>query len=298
MKKTLFIFIGILVVIAGAMVLISHRSEYNAEKRIWNINRQFLEISQAPETVPDQAFEKVAGEYREYLEDFPDSQLRPQAKILLGRVYLMKKDYGKARQELQAIFEEFPDNPELHAETLSVIGKSYELEGNWEEALRIYRGLQKDYPLSNVALSVPLYIAQYYQSQGNAIRADQAFTEAIVHYNQLAGENPNSETEYKALRLLSVCYLAQKKWVEAVNTMEQLLLRYPTPRAANQAISVINNIAITQLKDYTVPIRVYKGFLQNHPEHPLNDTLKQMIEAFEKLKNENVVISITDENKK
>ena len=295
MKKTFLILCAILIGVFALLSVISIKGEYNAEKKIWTLNRKFADIVTSKESNPPQAFDNLANGYREFMVDFPNSRLNKEAQLRIARVYMMKPDYVIARQEFEKIFEMFPEDEALTSQARSLIGKSYELSGEWPKALQLYREIQKERPFSNTGLSVPLYIAQYHQAKEEKEEAERAFAQAIAYYNRLISEHPNSEIELKALRLLSVCYLTQQKWMDAINVMEKMLLKYPAPRMANQAIVAINNIAIRQLKNYDVPINIYNNFIEKNPEHPLNDGIRRMITAFEKLKNENVIINLSDE---
>jgi len=293
MKKTLFVLFAVLVAVYLFFSFISIKSEYNAEKKLWKINQEYADLLRSPETAPEQGFDELISRYKQYVEEFPASRLKPKVQIMVGRVYLLKKDYDAARMELKKVIELYPDTEELKLESLSAIAKSYELEDRWLDALKIYKEIQRDYPETSVALSVPLYIAQYYQENNKKLEADKAFADAVAYYNQMVRDTVDPKVEYKALTLLSVCYLAQEKWMETVKVLEKIILKYPIPQVTPKIIAMINNISTAKLNDYDIPIQIYKNFLERYPDHQLGGALREMIAAFERFKNENVVVGIT-----
>ena len=294
MRKTLFALGGILAVLFVLLSLLDSRGDYVAEKMIWKVNQGLYNASLAPEAVPDNVYEQIASQYQQIIRDFPGSNLVPLAYIFLGRVYILKKDYGTARTELTHVLKKYPANEAICAEAVSVIGNSYELEGNWPEALKIYEKIKVDYPLTDLGLNAPLYIANYYVQNGHSVNAQNAFNDAIVYYTEISSKHPNSEIEYKSLQLLSNCYLMQKRWDEAVKVMGDILLKYPMTKMAMPLIQSINAVTLTHIKNFDIAIAIYQNFIEKNPRNPLDKTLQEMIAAFDELKKKNVNTATKD----
>ena len=287
MKKTLINFTVTLVGLFIILSFLDFRGDYVAEQIIWKANIRLSEVSKNSEVIPDKVFKEIADPYRRIIKDFPNSKLVPTAYVFLGRAHIIKKDYDTARRILREAIEKYPQNPGICAEATSTIGSSYERQGDWPKALEAYEKITRDYPLTDLGLSAPLYIANYYVQNSHTINAQNAFDSAVIYYDKIATENPNSEIEFKSLRLLTSCYLAQKKWREAIDTMGKILLKYPIPTTAMPIITTINAITVNQLKDYDVAIGIYQNFIKENARHPLNKTLNEMISALDELKKNN-----------
>ena len=295
MKKILIILSSILVGIFVILSLLDRNGEYNAEKMIWKTNQKFFELTKDPNSIPDKIFLQLDKEYELIANRFPNSPLAKKAYVSIARMYLVKKDYQTVRNKVQIIFEKYPKDTAMCAEATSLIGKSYELSGDWPNALRVYNDLMQKYPTTEIGLNVPLYIANYYQTNKSAANAQQAYDTAIVYYKKIASDYSNSVIEFKSLGLLANCYFFKKMWREGVVTLGDLLIKYPSGEflsfhEIDLLLKTMNTISVTQLKDYALPIQIYQNFITQHPKHDLNKLLKKIIQALTKLKNGNVEI--------
>ena len=288
MKKLIIIFLFILIGLFVILTWINWKDEYSAERKLWHINRRYNISLQNTESLTDKSAEEIAESYRKFIQYFPKSTLTPKAQIILGSVYLVKKNYSQARQEFQKVFNDYPKNSEVKAEASSGIAKSYELEGNWSKAESWFKDTTRQYSETQAAFSVPLYIAQHYEQSKDQFKTSAAYQDALEFYQNLARRSPNSFLEFHALQMKVVCHMALNHWAQAVDELEEILNKYPL--AAKQITLAINNIALTQLKDFDRPIKIYEKFIQEHPENPINDVLKNMIKYLKQLKEKNVAV--------
>ena len=278
------VFAFILGAVWGILSLLDPRSDYIAEKILWQATQRLSFASKNPEAVPDRDFEQIAAQYQKVIKDFPNSRLVPSAYFFLGNLYSVKKDYETARGMLGEICPKYPGNASLCSEASANIAKTFELEGNWSEALKVYQGIEKAYPLSDLGLTIPLYIANYYARYSHTVNAQEAFAEAAAHYRKLSAEHPNSEVELKALKLLSGCYLVQKNWKEATAALAEILNKYPNSQLVVPTSQAIDSITLTESKDFDAAITIYRDFIAKNPKHPLEKHFQETIQTFEKLK--------------
>lgn len=294
MKKVLLVLIGIL---AGVFLLLSFldKSDYAIEKKLWRIQKQFDQIAQDPRVVPDQKFESVARSYLSVIKQHPRSPLVKKIYLQIGRVYGLKKDFAKARENFQAVFNKYADDKEVAAEALMNLGITYEGEMDEKQAIATYKKIIDSYPTTDIGLNMPLYIVNYYLRVSKVNESNVALREAVSFYKDICRDHPKSIIEFNALRLLVTAYFAQKDWSQGVNTLGEVLLKYPSGQymnvdRANLIIKSINTVAVTQLKDYDVAINIYQKFMSQNPKHPLNKKLQDMINALQELKKQNVSI--------
>ena len=295
MKKLLISLSSILVGIFIILSLLDQNGEYNAEKMIWKANQKFFELAKDPNSIPDKTFLQLDKQYELIANRFPNSPLAKKAYISIARMYLVKKDYPTVRNKVQIIFKKYPKDAAIGSEATSLIGRSYELSGDWPNALRIYNDLMEKYPKTEIGLNVPLYIANYYQINKFAANAQQAYDTAIVYYKKTVSNDPNPFIQFKSLGLLANCYFFKKMWREGVTTLGELLVKYPSGEflsfhEIDLLLKTINTISVTQLKDYDLPIQIYQNFITQHPNHGLNKLLKKIITALTEFKNRRIEI--------
>lgn len=280
-----------LAVLAGIFIVLSLfdiNGDYVVERKLWKINRKYANVIKDYKTASVQVMDRVTAEYEKVIRDHGRSKAIPGVYIVLSRIYLLKGDLAKAREVSQELLKRYPDYRELCAEAVSLIAKSYEAENDWPKAYELYQKLVAEYPLTNVGVATPVYVANYYQGLNDFKNTMSSYAQAVEFYRKLIRENPDSRIEFESLRYLANCYVAQNRWDEAVQALKQVLLKYPSEKYLNAQraeliITTINTIVATQIKDYGVAIAVYEEFIDKHPKHPLAKTLAALIVRFKEL---------------
>ena len=290
MKKTLTVFAAVL---GGIFVLLSvlDTSDYALEKRIWRVQQQFDRMAKDPKVVPEKEFEDIVVMYRNIIRHYPDSELTPRVHLQIGRTYVLKEDYAKARQGFQEVIDQYPGDPFLGADALLSIGNTYEREGDHAKAVQTYQRVTDEYGKTELGLNMPLYIANYYLRLNQRTESATALQDAVNFYKRISRENPQSPLEFNALRLLVTTYFAQEHWKDGVNILSRLLLEYPsreylTPERVNLIVKLLNTVSVTKLQDYDISINIYQTFIAHNPDHRLNSYLLEVIKSLQLLKDQ------------
>ncbi len=288
MRKTLIIFIAVLIVVFAVLSFMDLKGNYSAEKSLWKINQKFTEVTKDSKTTPDATFQKVYNDYVAFSKKFPNSRLSPMAKIFSGRVQIFLKNYPKAREIFEGIIRENPDNQILGAQVVAEIGRTYAIEKDDANIVKTYIRIMDDYPLTEIGLKTPLYLAKYYGDRKDFQKARKAFERGVIHYKRLITEHPDTIIEYKALHFISACHLAQQRWQEALNIFEEIMLKFGnqqffTPKEAVSLVKSINTISVAKMNSKEIPIKIYQKFMAKYPEHPFNKTLTEVIKNLENL---------------
>ncbi len=293
MKNTALIYIGILTGVFIFFSLLDRGSDYAVEKMTWKVQKEYVDILKDPKVVPEQTFNKVIRDYQKIIERYPNSKLTPGIRMLVGNLYHVRKDYKTSREKFNEVIELYPQNKELQAKALSAIGRTYEAQDNWPGARKVYDRIVAEYTLTRTGLGAPIYIANHYKTQNDYQKAMDAYDWAITHYSALAAQNPDSSTEYNALRYLSNCYLDQKRWKEAVEILGKITAKYGRPehmniRTLDIILKTINTVSIYQLKDYEIPLQLYQGIITKDPNHPWKDYFQKMIDTLSTIRAKSV----------
>ncbi len=289
MKKLILILSSILLAVFILFTLLDWGGDYQAERELWGISKEFIILTKSIETAPDYSVNRLTEKLRSYIKKNQRTKYAAQAQLLIGNLFMLKKDFVKSRAEYQKV-----GGLTKKQGTISVaaanIAKTYELEGNWSSALSIYKNVIKRFPTSQTGFTIPVYIARYYQSKDLTTQANAAYAQASDFYRNLSVKHTKSPIEYNSLRLIVLCEFEQKKWADAVTASGNLMLKYPTGPVLRQALETINNLCVMQLRDYDKAISIYKQFKIKYPKHGVNPILNKMIAALEELKSKGVVI--------
>lgn len=295
MKRILSIYAVVLLGIFVILSLSDQKSDYIIEKKIWKIYQQQLDIAKDPAVIPSRSFEKVINGYKNIIAKYPKSHLIPGLYIRVGEMHMLKKDYEGARTVFYELIKAYPDNKEIVAEALLKVGGTYEATGNWPEAYEVYQTVIQEHTLTDVGLTMPIHIANYYKNQNDFQATMSAYEFAIRHYSSIASTHDNTKAGLSATRHLANSYLDQNRWAEAISALGSILEKYTTSdyltvKDVDMVIKTINITAAYQLKDYDVAISLYEKIIARNPKHPLKDYLNRVIDAFNQLKEKGVQI--------
>jgi tetratricopeptide (TPR) repeat protein len=292
MKKTILVLLSILFFVYVFFSLLALRSDYNAERELWRINRTLNYVSTHVESTPDFTMDQLVRRYRSFTTKYSTSPYAKSAQLMLGDLYELRKNYTQARLEYQKAIGR---DDELSAQAEFTIAKTYEVEGHWDMALPIYKSISQQYPVTTSGFYAPMYLANHVVSSGDDQReyTAEAYTNALAFYKKVAAKHPKSKIEFDALRMVAVCELNLKDWTGTVNTMGELILKYPVGSALKEALKAINLICVTKLHNYDMGINIYTEFIQKYPNNSIDPLLKQMIKDLQILKNKNLIIRAT-----
>lgn len=201
--------------------------DYVIEKEFYYlIQRDAAKIFKSPDSAPPNELNRVVTRLRNFADKYPKKIFGLEAEFNIARLYMVKREYEKSREQMRAMLEKYSASDAVSSETIFLIGNSYEIEDKWTYALREYQRLIKDYPTTLRGLSVPIYIAQHYKIKYEPDKMIAAYQEAALHYRYLAEKYPNSPLGLNAYLLISECYLALKDWKNAINTLDTISEKY------------------------------------------------------------------------
>jgi tol-pal system protein YbgF len=88
--------------------------------------------------------------FQNYLTQFPDSSLSPDAQYWIGQVYYTRHDYEKAIRAFDLVLQKYPKSEGV-AKSLLQKGLSYIELGDKAQAKAVLRRVVQDYPFSDEA---------------------------------------------------------------------------------------------------------------------------------------------------
>ena len=112
------------------------------------------------------------------LVDYPDSQLGPRTLLALASTAADRGDVDGAVSYLNEIRDAFEHVDPLVAEAMLLKGRILERDGQWSEALLVFRVLGMEYPMTEAGLRAPLEIVDHYERAGDHGRAAETYRAA------------------------------------------------------------------------------------------------------------------------
>lgn len=254
-------------------------NEYQSERHLYRATRLAKNVFLNPEAIPPQEFNRIVKAHEFVYETYPGTWSAKRARTSLGALYLAKKEYDKSRDTYKEVIKLYPGDNNIVIEAKFAIGKSYEEEGLWDKALLEYNKLMEEYPHTEMGFNLPMYIAKYYDKQGDTVRRNRAYDAAIARYGKISAENPDTVIGYQAENFTVMCCLEKADWERAAASLERLIMDYPRARNLALSIRMLADLSVNRLKTPERAVKLYEDFLEKYPEHAIVDALKKGLET-------------------
>ncbi|MGE0267212.1 MAG: tetratricopeptide repeat protein [Candidatus Omnitrophota bacterium] len=165
----------------------------------------------------EDGFHDVAIRYVTHLlEEFPETQKRIQARLLLGQCYFFKSQYLKAFE----IFNDLLQYTEFKDETLYWLGETYLKGADYKQAKNHYRQLIELFPNS-------IFTPQAYYSIGWVEFEENKYIEARSSFQKLKKKFPDHQlTEDSSFKLGEIEYNL-KNFEKTIDTFTEYISENP-----------------------------------------------------------------------
>lgn len=273
-KRTTMVCLGLLTV----YLLSGCSQDYLAERLAYQANKLYTQIAQSS-TKPDSSrFKEAVAAQKRILRQYPNWSGCAQAQMAIGHLYFLEGKYPQARIELAKVSQNYPHLPDLCLQAKFYYGLSYEYQGDWAQALKIYQHLEEVYPYSYVALQIPIHIAQYYEAHQQITEAGKYYEQAIDKYKGIIRQRMHPQLVVAAEDLLTSVYENQKKPYQLIEILEGVIKREPGSLKAANALYKLAGLYET-LHQPQRALNEYSRFVQQYPEHEFASIARNKIEA-------------------
>jgi len=254
--------------------------QFAIEKELWRLQKQASKIFTNPDATPPRELETAVNKFDAFANKYPQNYLAIEAEFNIAQLYLAKKEFAAARDKLNAIVKKHIKSAIVCSEAEFLIGNSYELANNWGLALQQYKKLIQDYAATPRGLSLPIYIAQQYQTKYQPDKMLEAYQEAITHYRELALKYPDSPLAFNAHSLVAKCYIVSKDWQNAINSLKVIIEKYKGKAALD---GVLMNMAMLYDKQLNDQVKARETLEQLKKEYPQSRLVKTATALLSKL---------------
>lgn len=216
--------------------------------------------------------EAAAVSYETYLKNYPKHPLVRRTMVQLGMIYGVQKNFTKSREWYEkAIADE--KNVQTVADVKLLIGQSFQDEGVWSEAEKVYQDIETNFSHTNAALQVPFMLASYYEDQGKADEAQKILDEAIGRYQALM-ESAEPRKADLAMRLQNAAYAEKGDWQKILVNFEQKFQQEKSPDRKANWFFLKAAVTEKRLQNEGAALTLYRQFLADYPNHRLAELAK------------------------
>lgn len=240
---------------------------YSAGKLYWQANAAVREITKGKtqDNLTKEDYQKIIGAYRRVVERYPLEPLAAQSQFIIAQIYILQRQYDKAKEELAKITQNFAKNPVLASQAQFMLGNLYEQQGRWNEAVLEYEKVTDLFPLTSMGLKTPIYVVEYYKRHKDKTEADRAHEKAIKHYQRIINEYSGTSIATVVKDYLALTYVSQDKWDNAIDVWQTIVNDYPESQAGIFSLFAIGETYVRQIKDLQKAIEVYEEFVRKNP---------------------------------
>jgi TolA-binding protein len=219
-----------------------------------------------PVATPSNEIDRVVVLLNKFAAEHPKNMLAVRAEFSIGKVYLAKGMYDQARNQFKAMIKKYSESAAIVSEAIFFTGSAYQLQDNPDAAVAQYRQIISKYPLSPRGLQMPMYIAQYYASRHEPVKMQDAFKEAITHYESLAQKDTKSALSLRAYTLVAECYAGLKDWPQAIAALETIVTNFKDRAKVDGVLLNIAVIYQRELRDLPKAKEVLARLVKDYPD--------------------------------
>lgn len=253
------------------------QDEYAVEKQYYHALKQAEKIFKNPKSTPPNELAGVVKLLNGFSLKYPKSRLAVDAGFNIARLYIIKEEYERARNQLKEMKNTYQTVMPVCAEVVYLIGNSYELEGKWDSALAQYKKILAEYPLTQRGISMPFYIIQHYKIKFMPDKMKEAAREAISYFTSLAEKYPDTPLALRSKLMAAECYLALDEPQGAIKRYEKIIEEYKDRVSMDTVLINMAMVYIRVLKNNEKGKETLERLIKDYPKSKLSATAKDII---------------------
>ena len=279
MKKIIFIFIAIILVVFVALSIFGAGGEYAAEKLFYHAMKVNSKIVINPDVAPPALLATVENGLKRLISRYPKANITKTAHIALAEFYIAHKNYDKVIPLINNIMQAYANDTAILSTAQFLKGTVYEKQNNWPKALEEFTALRDKYPHTQLGMQIPIYIAVYYDTKGEDSRAKSAYSEARSFYEKMEKEYSGKNLGSVASIMLVRTYLGSRDYEKAGDVLVYALDKYSSDMTFGQFLPLIETIFIKRLGKPEKAVELYKSILEKTRSKRLKKILQKTINA-------------------
>lgn len=242
---------------------------YQAEKYFWYAEQNARKImaTRANKLQPDDYIEIIKG-YRKVIEVAPVDPLSAKTQFLIANLFSIQKNYTEAQKELRRIVQNFSSDKTTASKACFAMGKLWELQDRFDDALDEYKKIIDFYPLSFLGMEMPLYMTQLCEKNKEKITGGWSYSQMIRHYEALIEEYKGTSIEHSLQNYLIRAYLKGENWDDMLKIWDDQINAKSDKTSVIAASLSKAKLNATQLKNIPEAIKICEDLIRKFPDDP------------------------------
>lgn len=200
-------------------------------------------------------YESAEARLNEFIAQYPDSDLRPEAEYVLASVLLARGNPVSAETLLEPVA--FADPPEEFSdEALALVGRAKHARKRYDEAAETYLYALDRFPGSGNRAELRYLTAQSHEEAGD-------LDEAARHYALVPGERGARKLAFESRMRLAEVDLKRDRPDEALTVLDELARR-TDDRDELDRVLLLTGSALEATGDYETAVSTYEGISASH----------------------------------
>jgi tetratricopeptide (TPR) repeat protein len=217
----------------------------------------------------DEEVAEVIAKFEEAISMSPLSGRSGKLHFNIARIYVVRKDYERAIEEMEKVIRNFSRNVKLASEAQFQIGRIHELRNDWEAAVEAYEKVYDQHGLSQRGLYSPLYIAERYKMMGESEKSEEAYQKALRQYEKLINELGDITQAAIVVNYLALTYGSQGSWNIAAEKWEYILETYEESPLIPTTLMMLGEVYADRLDEKQKAIEKYNTVVTEYPDSDL-----------------------------
>lgn len=222
--------------------------------------------------------------YESIIDKFPGTKFALRATVKIVQINFFTGSYAEAIAWCNTLYQMAGNDDELKAQALTIKARCMEKEGEWQSAEEIYEKIMSDYPNTQAALRVPMFMALHYEGMEDESEADVIYDNAISEYKKIIEDTEKSDqVRQNAFDLMNMVYAKQQNWDKIINNLQGVIDNEElTDNRKARALFLMGYIKQYRIKNNDAAKEIYDTFIEKYPEHPYRKAVEAQLSLIEK----------------
>ncbi len=261
--------------LAAALLVAGCSEGYRAERMFWRAQHDHAAVLKDPTKATPQQVAAAVHSFEEISHKTPGTPWAARSQMMIGTLYLGQKDYDKARESFGLVLQNYNRYQDLALRARVAIAKSFEVQGKWEDAVRVYKDVSEYHPWSRLGLEAPLYIGAMYEQRKEKTHAMDAYERAVHIYTRMVPDSPTPEMAMQVRGYLTLAYQRLGEWDKAIALLEELAKAETGGVNRPLVLLTLGSIYDSKLSNKDKAAEVYGRLIHDFPENPLGKVARE-----------------------
>lgn len=251
-------------------------SDYDAERAYWHFMRIHAATMKDPAPASIDDFKNATEALRGIVRKFPRWKKAPELQLILAQMYVSRGELDRAEMEYRNLISTFPQQHEVCAVAQYSIGALTEQQGRVKDAAVEFLRIIDLYPTTTIGLKMPAHMVSFRRRHGTVSDIDNAFQQAMRHYQNLIETNPFSDMVPAVQEVMVTMCVDNQRAPDAVKALQSFVDTHTQAPACPNALLSLAHLYRVALKQPDRAIAVYEQIINAPPSKQAKTALLEL----------------------